>query len=439
MAEYLQSDDEDKEELPNRRKFLRGDFLSSWLRLQRQPKDGETDETKDEDNEKYDEKSEKKLSFSERLFRKLGKAFKNLISVEPVADTVLAYGVADITRQKKVVLGKTESEDLSSEDDGTDYVNVPLGSQDREMDEDISSAETDIEQTPVETEENFDLAQQIVAPEEAPPQRSEINPGVGIDAKAPVDHIEKSPERTGSSTTGSSAVSAGEILRQRQEKKLKKEVAKLKKNIQDLETEQKTVKLQEEVFARQIIKQQSQEKIKNSPSLKLEQLNSEPKPKVEISPQKLSPEQDKPRIETKKSPEVKEAPLFTEKFRELIAMPTETQPDVIMEAVERAAEQNAPIENIYEHRHEIKDRKDDDYIITKGAAPDMSAKQRPINVPLPQREKVLFSERSSAVRQSLKSNIKPTSNDMYKQAIRGGFWTAIILIVMIGLLIIITR
>lgn len=438
MAEYLQSDDEDKEELPKRRKFLRGDFLSSWLRLQRQSTDTEVDKEKNEDTED-DESEEKKLSLSERLFRKLGKAFKNLISVEPVADTVLAYGAADITRPEKVVLGKTESEDLSSEDNETDYVNVPLGSHDREMSVDISSAETDIEQRPVETEENFDLAQQIVAPEEAPPQKSEINPGVGIDAKEPVDHIEKSPERIGSSTTVSSAVSAGEILRQRQEKKLKKEVIKLKENIQDLETEQKTVKLQQEAFARQIIKQQPQERTKNSSTPKFEQPGPEPKPKVEFSPQKLSPEQDKPRIETKKSPEVKEAPLFTEKFKELIATPTETQPDVIMEAVERAAEQNAPIENIYEHRHEIKDRKDDEYIITKGAAPGMSAKHRPVSMPLPQREKVLFSERSSAVRQSLNSNIKPANNNMYKQAIRGGFWTAIILVVMTGLLIIITR
>lgn len=439
MAEYLHNDDEDKEELPKRRNFLRGDFLSSWLRLQRQPTDIEINIENDEDSEEDDDKTEeKKLSFSERLFRKLSRAFKNLISVEPVAEPALAYEASDATVKELRHIDRTDKENLLSDDGETEYINVPLGSQNRETDINPTSYEESIEKEPDEQVDAFDLAEHTIIPTgETPVQKAEIKPDVDIDAKEPVDNFRKPPERNKFYSTGSSAVSAGEVLRQRQEKKLKKEVIKLKEHIQDLETEQKTVKLQQEAFGRQLAKKY-QERPKNVQKPVLEKSILQPKPKVEFSPQNSIKERFKQPEETKKAPEVKESPLFTERFKELIATPTETQPNVIMEAVEQAAEQNAPIENIYEHRHEIKDRKDDEYIVTKGGASGMSAKQGPANISLPQKEKVLFSERSSAARQPL-SFVKPTSNDMYKQAVRGGFWTAIILIVMIGLLIIITR
>jgi|GEM_PF-2041037 len=437
MAEYLFSDDRDAESLSKRRKSFRGDFLSSWLGLQKTSNNNEND-TDLEDDEENDKIVDKKLSFSERLFRKIGKVFKNLISIELVATIVPAYETADISNQEQITLDKLEMKDLS-ENDQAEYLDIPFNNQDKETDADQKDSKNGLEQMPNEAEDAFDLAQHIVSSDEILSSTNEVKIGAYKAEKNILDNNENYPEKTGFSPMTISAVSAGEILRQRQEKKRKKEVVKLKKYIQDLETEKKEVKLRQEVFSRELTKQNSSEKPTVPPRAKHDKINTPTEAKTEFTSYRPFAEQKKPQVDVNNTTLDKVSPLFTNKFRELIAEPTETHPNVILQAVEMAAEQNAPIESIYEHRHEVKDKKNDDYIVTRGGVSGTPVKQRTTNLPLPRREKKPISIQSNVAKQSLSKNVKPTTNSLYKQAVKGGFWTAIILITTIGLLIIISK
>lgn len=102
------------------------------------------------------------------------------------------------------------------------------------------------------------------------------------------------------------------------------------------------------------------------------------------------------------------------------------QPERILQEVAKAAEKNAPIEKAYERRHEIKDEPStsNSTTIAGGAVPIGALLNQSLQQPLSDGTRKQLTE---AARQKTGD----TEKNMYRQAVASGFWTALVIVVII--------
>ncbi len=111
------------------------------------------------------------------------------------------------------------------------------------------------------------------------------------------------------------------------------------------------------------------------------------------------------------------------------------RPEVILDRVEKAAERDLPIEKLYEQQHEAKEA-------SPGASRSSFASGA---TGLPDRgSSFVYSSRSKDLDHfaGSRSTSPPTvrsdvGTDMYRQAMKSGFWTAIGLMLLLGVLVLI--
>ncbi len=178
--------------------------------------------------------------------------------------------------------------------------------------------------------------------------------------------------------------------------------------------------------------QMLQERINHELQRKLEASKESIKPNisyVEKTPA-TSGEGVKPKAEAvipkPASPEIAERHVRAIEQIERAAVTSEAAPEIVLKSVEKAAEKNAPIEQLFEKRHEIKgsvdpvDRsffKDNEDQVRRTELEAHATAQRQFEAE--QREKLL----------KLAAEGQSSQNSVYQQAATTGFWVAVILIV----------
>lgn len=231
---------------------------------------------------------------------------------------------------------------------------------------------------------------------------------------------------------------AREALRLQYEARLRREVRKLKKRAKDLETEQKEVKKQQETFSRQLEKQQrSYEKFNKITIPKMEQSRRQLHTRIENEPKAAERIEENTRIEQQNQVSSRleqKTELLSPELKTIIQKETTVRPEIVLKTVEQAAEQNVPIEGLYERRHEIKDEAPEDALPVKAS---MGSIHRRNN------------SRQLLGQTNVATQLRPTTGhnqttgyptsvssqlDMYKQAMKSGFWAAIALLILIGVL-----
>src|SRR5207244_3446810 len=107
------------------------------------------------------------------------------------------------------------------------------------------------------------------------------------------------------------------------------------------------------------------------------------------------------------------------------------RPEEVLQRVETAAEQNLPIEQLYERRHEIKDdstKQPASSTVSKaGKEPRYAAPPIPPPYnPMPTLKQQLASARNAIMEQ-----------EMYRQAVASGFWGGIAIVILMGVAVLV--
>jgi hypothetical protein len=108
------------------------------------------------------------------------------------------------------------------------------------------------------------------------------------------------------------------------------------------------------------------------------------------------------------------------------------QPEAVLARVENAADQNIPVEAVYERRHEVKDQPPFE---GGGGSGGPSQAQTPILLANALKDRLASVQAASAAAHSEQSSVK--SPDLYKQAVKRGLWGATVLLIFIAILFVI--
>jgi|GEM_PF-1498671 len=414
----------DVEETPVRRRKNRRkpNFLEGWLQYRRSEQTVHQETSDEEDDEESSDKTKERPTKSWlKRFRKL---FKGFLLIDPIPKPVAANEaplyIAGVPRVETIEqtyrMDSTESlyepveeEIVHSEPE------IPTSGQEVV----ISHTETEyLDKRPVtEATEAVEASQEV--PSEArpsPPEATPVNREYGYAA--------------------GSATAAGEVLRRSHEARLRRHVRKLNGQVKDLKTEKSGIKKRQETFAKQLeVQQNAYERfaIVTAPRLEKSQeqlrtrLETIEQPVVQLTAEQQSPEP----IETGSTNEVN-VEIRPEKSDQLGVVLSEAQPETILHTVERATEQNVPIESEYDRRHEIKDEPNGVVATTK----EQAERTWPANIVIPLAP-ILASTPppvySAGQKQSLKTVAPSQQGNLYRQAMKSGFWTAAVLLILFGL------
>jgi len=232
-----------------------------------------------------------------------------------------------------------------------------------------------------------------------------------------------------------------ELTRKRREAQLRRDVADLKRRAQNVESEQREVERQERSFGRKLEEQQkAYEKLNKITLPKLEEARVKLRSRIEMQPPKkvvnanlgpitLSPKEVK--FETAPAQLVM-SKVETDKIKKITSNPEKFAPATIQQTVEQAAEQNIAIENIYEHRHEVKDEKTQPHF--SGRSYNGQQGTGHPQPPLPQHLKAPSLDAALPQKEQVAALYDSNQATLYKKAMKNGFWAAIALLTLVGLL-----
>lgn len=207
----------------------------------------------------------------------------------------------------------------------------------------------------------------------------------------------------------------GELQRQRQEQQLRRRVVGLKMGASDLQTEQQEIMQKQAAFSQELPAQDTSAPAQEKPSQKIynPSLPSHPEDRLQA--------------------------VRERQYKELAITSPEDKPNEIADVVQEAAELNIPIEDMYEHRHERKDESDDVVSTTKVAeSPETSAPQAPY-APFHDTPYQTKPTPKPPIQPINKVTPVPASVSLYRQAILGGFWMAVVLVVIGFVLLVLTH
>jgi hypothetical protein len=242
------------------------------------------------------------------------------------------------------------------------------------------------------------------------------------------------PNRAAAATT--LLVGAEFLARRRADRKLKREVERLNQRITEGDQAAKRLKTVAEETKERVAQQVSDRKVVSTPK-HAEQLPENHVSSKELRQSEIIHVQPEKRLAPKPSELPERLHLHTEKQPETLRRPEERiepaeqevrmpRPEKILETVTVAAEHDLPIERLYERRHEVKDDKTS---VTTGAVPVATVLTGMRHTPL-------YSSRPavSAASAGVKPPSVTTSPQLYKQAMRRGFWGAVTLLVFIAII-----
>ncbi len=412
----------DAEKTPDkRRKRRRGlTFAETWRRYLLGEQTTGAIDSDDEDAEQRDDKAKERPT--KRWFERFGKVFRSLLSIERVPQ----QGVS-----------------VEADERVTEVVALPEVEDNGHIDKLLPPAFT----APLNVEQKPEISYQAVS--EASQPEIPLVPGVEtVSIHLPEnDSLELVPEfaaiasenkeTTMADTT--SAVSAGEVLRQRHETRLRWRVRRLKRQTKDLKTGQRDIRKQQEAFAKQLgVQKGAYERFNKVTAPRLEKSREQLRSRLETIEQRqptmsLAPEKQLPPEPTKaETGGINEVSieLHPEKAEILNTPSPEAKPEIVLQTVERAAEQNMPIESVYERRHETKDEPTDVIPTTKKPIPvyNMSSNSFPIT-PVPKFRGLYDNASPQQLPPSIAAPTQETT--LYHQAMKSGFWTAISLIILL--------
>ncbi len=401
----------DEEKAPAReRRFLKGNFLSSWLWRRDQPV-----ELLEKHNEK-DEKEGKKFKLADRIRRAFKGVFRREVSVGSVENLTLN----NEPRVDNEAMAKSESVQDNQENNPAEVEGGLLP-----VSEDAIrryNTEPAVElRSPTEEELQALIYER---PNEQSKEQEKLKTEQVFKNQ---DRLEKHINRTDRN------LSEEERVRRRRERKLKRQVKDLKKQTNSTAQEQKEVKKQQKEFEHTLEEQQraAVRQEAKKPIVVDRVYNRLPAPKQETAiynqlnyatpAETLKPNRDI-------LPEVRKEELK----QELLHASPVVRPEIIQHKVETAAEQNIAIESLYERRHEVKDEEPVNQAAQSSGAPYSLFLSKRLN---------RYSRNNQPQAQTQPVHIVPPAssppNEMYTQAAKSGIFAGVTIAVLLIILLII--
>ncbi len=419
------SEKHDEQQTPTkRRRYLRGNFLSSWLNRRRETPDQREvlDYPDSDDAEDEDTVEDRQTNRFDRLLAELRIALRHLTGFDR-PQSLQESGSAQISN---LSLGSELEDNVAVETDSYEDDSVAEPESD-------SNAGREGGLLPV-SKEAINRFMKDSATEGRKASKDESVDGEQTDVKP--DTITTSEETASTerrlldrsdlpkseTETHGQALSAGDILRMQNQERLQRQVKKLKKQAASIKKEQHVVHKQQEVFEHKLDRQ---ERINQAA---VESYLPTPE-SIDLAPQNSTSNEQVANIayEKVRAPELVPArgeilpKVQSSELNELIRPPLSIRPELILDRVEDAAEKNIAIESMYERRHEIKDE------------PAATAAQTlPPPMPISQAlatSKLPHSGYRPPVPAPQPDLARPivASSTVYKQAAQSGFWTGVVL------------
>ncbi len=400
---------------PKERRWRGGDFLNLWLN--RRANQGEITERPEEDEEDNEEEGSGPTKKWRRAFRRL---FSGLATPEYATEGATesnpdlpetGFEEASSQAEEPEGLLRISHEDEYPLPDLT-FDELPLAETQTlptsEEASDYDETETEEEETtqaPAEAEESFletrDLSAAVPEYQPLPLPKVEVTPPTPEPAI-----VERGP--------AAAAFVAAEVLSRRRDRKIKRQARKLEKQLSSLEKENKRALSQlERLMAPKA--ESVDVKTKEKPPTVLERLVSTIKPERSIA----KPERQAPSLEQAKAIETRpDKPQRMVKLEELLhAHPEKMRPETVQHEVEKAAEQDMPIEKVYEMRHEIKDEVSPIKPLRVGSS------SAPLQFPPPVQAAV--AQASRAAEKTVRNyQPLPAETGLYRQAVHSGVLAA---------------
>ncbi|HSX53245.1 MAG TPA: hypothetical protein VLF90_02665 [Patescibacteria group bacterium] len=427
------SSDKDKEE--KRKRSPRG-FLESYLRAFYPER---VKDKKEDDDESLEEPERK--SKLEKLWERL---FKDKVEVEPVEEAAAPDSAPE---KSQTVPSADETAELNTtEATLADPTETPSFSKLESLPTQPQEVTAKIEHTTepsTPSNETYELRPDDPQTEATAPgqtQPEQISAEVSERIIAMHDGESGSPEHP---TDQELKHGNGEDTREREEKRLKREVRRLEETAKDIRAEKEAIKRQQEKFSHDLEKQyKAYEKLHKETLPKLTQ--SRERLRARLEPEAAIRQMPEALQQIKEAPKRVEAPVMStqpsnERLMELANVTPVVAPEVVQHTVEHAADHNIAIESAYERRHELKDEP----IAFAGVSSSNHGNlvsishQQASGASIDLRQ---LTKSASQAADQLKdqhyqmATVPPPSKDLYAQAIKNGFWAAIVLLVFIGLI-----
>ncbi|MGZ6004731.1 MAG: hypothetical protein ACXWLH_01125 [Candidatus Saccharimonadales bacterium] len=412
MEDYSPSSDEVEETPLQKRRFLRGNFLRSWL--DRRDDDSEQKTATDESDSGHD-----KAWRPGRLSDRLQKIFDSLIGLELIPQKETADSPEDDRQDLPVSAESTQAPQEEgvlavSPDAQLRYYGYELMDEPGLSDEE---AEPEVEVDDIETDHPIEIRQAAM-----PGNSGGREQRAGVSTAEPV----------------------GEVLRRRQTDKLEKKVKRLKKQTKTIKKEQAEVVERQKDFAEQMAEQQkAQERFQKVTVPKMEKAREKLQERLDRTSQAVKTEssqrptaelgQNRP-VEVKTElygnflPEQKsnEAPKKTT---------NEIKPEELAISPEHSVGHKIISEKLFERRHEVMDRADSAKVDSSRASIDTN-RLGPAPIYPPPILPAAHRTSSPAPIYNPQMATPQAGTSMYKQAMKTGFWsgiglTAILLLVLI--------
>lgn len=379
-----------KEDEPKTDKKTReSSFLESWLKLNNHEdlKNGNEKKKKEEDDTEEDEETSMEKKPSRKKRDKFIRSLKKLLFLpgsEPKSNTDKLQKMTSINELNGSKIGPAEQS--------------------------YQYARTIERNTTTDTEEDKSVEARYAQ------DNAEILPAAYIDHKSP-EHIGKIVRRVEKESTG--ALAAIEALSRSREARTKKEISKMKKEAKSAKKERQEMQEHQKAFEKRLdLKIKRTEKIKETKHGDIVQA-----PEIRLQSK-----------EYKEPTTPKEIHIDSKEYKELVEHQPHEKPEVVLERVEVAAEHNIPLESLYERRHELKDDAFRQPLAKTTTLSSIGQKHK-IKTPSVSLKDPMASLKQPA---SPQNQDVASQSTLYKQAVVGGFWTAIVLLIAILTLVLLS-
>lgn len=408
----------DQDSETTRKKRRGSDFLSQYL-LRRKEQQGEKVEADD------DEETEKKPKKFRRFFKEL---FKHVVEPPEKPDEYSPkhFGLEALFLGKEQTPEATIDEKTDIEPE-TDVIRPKTDSEE-------AKTNTATEWRPEQTESTIQETSEISPPttEAAPPKlqsSSEESYSIPEESRAAYKPLDQNSDRTMFERTQVALpekevviergvgmalpvvlVGAEYLARKKADRKLESKFSEKVDRLQKVD--QKNMIATEQLDT---LVQQNREQLE---ALKRDR-GMEAQQEVLHMAERAVPHIDKPKIEQQMKPQ----PVVEKQLESAPGVPEARETYKIMEQVAHAAENDVPVERVFERSHEVKD---DQSFPTGASSIGAIMAARATDQQLPSHAKPILQNDNQ---HGLLITSKKVQGEPYKQAMRNGFWTAIIIII----------
>ncbi len=382
------------------------EFLTTWLRRRHEPLDVMLDD------EQKSEKTEKKSNW-QRVRESFKGLFRQTVDREYVGDRP----VINIENRAEQPAPEPKLEvGVNNDHEDAERISQPsqTSTESSSTKQESSTAETQLD-NPIEKQPQSytmtPVAEQFMAPFRQNAQGQEALP-----REAPTERVVESPQAAAAVGT---LLGAEYIGRHRADRKTRKRLSKTEHNQQkakqQIEQLKKVAKSTEEEKAEMHTQQQNFEKYtsiyerQNLP----EQANQNPAVIKE---------------EIRQTPNINKT-IEKMPIAEQVVQQTERseKPQAVLEKIEVAAEQDIPVEAVYERRHESKEREMDYHSAARGGP--TSSQHDAILLAEAIKQRLAAEPAATGNRATPYQQASPQQPDLYKTAVKNGFWAGVVVLI----------